>query len=548
MHKILVLTKTLLKGGAGFTGSGSNSKKAKSRWWLIPLLLFAFGSFAFSIVIMTFGLYDLLAPIGASDAILSLAFGATSLVVFLFGVFYVVSVMYHADDVSLLLGLPLRPYQILGAKFITLVVYEYIFEAFMLLPMLVAYGIKSAAGVIYVVYSAITFALLPIIALVMAAVIVMVVMRFTRFGKNKQVFNFVGGIIAIVIAVGFNVLIQTSVKDISSDQVLALTTGQSSLSVLLSRVFPGIGFASVALSQSAALTGLWNLLLFVLCAAAATAVFLGVGQLIYFRGLAGVTESAAKRKGLSSEAFEKSTARTSVTKAYVMKELRLLVRSPIAFLNCVLMNLVWPVVMLVMLMGTGQIDTLKPYIASMDSGLLIAILVGIGAFISNANLITSTAISREGRTFYFTKYIPVSMSRQLDAKALSGILLSGVGVVMLAVLAVIMGVGIFTAAVALVLSLVASVASSYMGLLIDAGHPKLNWMNEQQAIKQNANGMLQMLMGVIFAAAIIVPVALAGMGDILAVVFVAALVLIIAVVVRQRVIKGSAARLEQMDV
>lgn len=547
MHKILILTKILLKGGGGFTG-GSNSKKGKGRAWLIPLLLFAFGSFAFSIVFMTFGLYDFLDPIGAADAIISLAFGATSLVVFLFGVFYVVSVMYHADDVSLLLGLPLRPYQILGAKFITLVVYEYIFEAFILLPMLVAYGIKSGAGVLYVVYSAVLFALLPIIALVLAAVIVMLVMRFTRFGKNKQVFNFVGGIIAITVAVGFNVFIQTSVHNISSDQLMAFATGQSSLSVIMSRIFPGIGFASAALSQSAALAGLWNLLLFVLCAAAATGVFLCVGQLIYFQGLAGVTESAAKRKSLSAEAFEKSTARASVTKAYVLKELRLLVRSPIAFLNCVLMNFIWPILMLVMLMGSGQIETLKPYITTMDSGLLIAILVGMGAFISNANLITSTAISREGRTFYFAKYIPVSMSKQLDAKALSGILLSGVGMVLLAVLAVIMGVGIFAAVAALVLSLVASVGSSYMGLLIDAGHPKLNWMNEQQAIKQNANGMLQMLMGVIFGAAIIVPVALLGMADILAIVFVAALVLVVTVIVRQRVIKGSAAKLEQMDV
>ncbi len=547
MHKILILAKILLKGGAGFTG-GSDSKKGKSRWWLIPLLLFAFGSFAFSIVFMTFGLYDFLNPIGAADAIISLAFGATSLVVFLFGVFYVVSVMYHADDVSLLLGLPLRPYQILGAKFVTLVVYEYIFEAFILVPMLVAYGLKSGAGALYVIYSVILFALLPVIALVLAAVIVMLVMRFTRFGKNKQVFNFVGGIIAIAVAVGFNIFIQTSVNNISSEQLLAFATGQSSLSAIMSRIFPGIGFASAALSQSTALAGLWNLLLFVLCAAAATGVFLCIGQLIYFQGLAGVTEAAAKRKRLSNEAFEKSTARTSVTKAYVMKELRLLVRSPIAFLNCVLMNFIWPVLMLVMLMGSGQLETLKPYITAMDSGLLIAILVGMGAFISNANLITSTAISREGRTFYFSKFIPVSMSKQLDAKAITGILLSGVGLVLLAVLAVIMGAGIITALVALILSLIASVGGSYIGLLIDAGHPKLNWMNEQQAIKQNANGMLQMLVGVIFGAAIIVPVAVSGMPDILAIVFVAVLVLIVTVVSRQRVIKGAAAKLEQMDV
>jgi len=547
MHKILILTKVLLKAG-GYSGDNKDNKKVKSRWWLIPLLLFAFGSFAFSVGMMTYGLYDVLAPYGAADTILSLALGATSLVVFVFGVFYVVSVMYHADDVSLLLGLPLRPYQILGAKFITLVIYEYIFEAFILLPMLAAYGIKNGEGVTYILYSLIMFALVPIIALVMAAVIVMLVMRFTRIGKNKQAFNFVGGIIALAIAIGFNVFIQTSVQNVTSEQILALTTGQSSMAVIMSRIFPGIGFASAALSQNTALAGLWNLLLFALCAAAATALFLGIGQLLYFKGLAGVTESAAKRRRLTSEAFAKSTMRTSVMRAYVMKELRLLVRSPIAFLNCVLMNFIWPVLVLVMLMGTGKTDELRPFIASANGGLMVAILVGIGAFISNANLITSTAISREGKALYFTKYIPVSMGKQLEAKAVSGMLLSGVAMVLLAALAVYLGVSVPIVLISLVLSLAASVASSYAGLILDAGHPKLGWMNEQQAIKQNANGMLQMLLGVFFGALVIVPVAVTGMSDVPAVLYVAAVVLVLSVIMRRRVIKSSAAKLEEMDV
>jgi ABC-2 type transport system permease protein len=543
MHKIWALTKIMLKGG-----SSSDNKKQKSRVWLVLLLLFAFGSFAFSIMFMTFGLYDLLSTMNAASAILPLAFGATSVVIFFFGIFYVVSVMYHANDVQILLGLPLRPYEILSAKLTTLVVYEYIFEAFILIPMLVAYGIKSGADILYIVYSAVLFALLPIIGLVMAAIIVMLVMRFTRFGKNKQVFNFVGGILALGLAIGFNVVVQTSVNDLSADQILALTTGQASLTEMMSRIFPGIGFAANALINSASVAGLWNLLLFVVCAEAGVALFLGFGQLLYFKGLAGVAEAAAKRKALSSQELDKSTASTPVSRAYVLKELRLLTRSPIAFLNCVLMNFLWPVLIIIMLIGGGQMETLKPYIATMNNGLLIAILVGMGAFVSSANAITSTAISREGKTLYFAKFIPVSMKKQLSAKAMSGILLSGIGILLMSGVAVFLGASILTALIAFVLSMVMTVASSYAGLLIDVSRPKLSWMNEQQAIKQNMNVMLHMLLGVVLAAVIIVPVAVAGFSEIVAIAYVAVVSVVLAEVFRQSVISGGAKKLAQMDV
>ena len=123
MRKIIVLVKVLLKSG----GLISNNKQRKARWWVPLVLLVAFASFALSVGMMATGLYDVLEPAGMAGALLPLAMRATSVMIFLFGVFYVVSVMYHADDVPLLMALPLRPYQMLAAKFITLVLYEYIF-------------------------------------------------------------------------------------------------------------------------------------------------------------------------------------------------------------------------------------------------------------------------------------------------------------------------------------------------------------------------------------------------------------------------------------
>jgi ABC-2 type transport system permease protein len=543
MRKVFILAKTLLKSGGGIT-----SARKKGRQWWVPLLLgFAFLSFGFSVGMMALGLYDTLAPVGAEGVILPLAMGATSVVIFIFGIFYTVSVMYHADDVSLLLALPLKPWQILGAKFLNLVVYEYIFEAFIMLPILVVYGIKSASGAPYIIYSIILFAILPAIALSMASVLVMIVMRFTSFGKNKQAFKFVGGIIALVLALGFNVGLQSAANQFSPEQLAALANGSSSLVTVVERIFPGVPFASQALIDSAALPGLWNLLLFLLCSAAAVGVFLALGQWLYFKGLAGVTEAGGKRRLLTAEELGKGTAGTSATRSYVGKELKMLTRSPIAFLNCVVMNFIWPVLVLVIIMSRGEsLSMLSASISGFNASGILAIVVGIGVFLSSANAITSTAISREGKQLYFMKYIPMPVKKQLMAKVYTGMLLSAFGIVLLAVLAVIVGVDLLTALLALVLSLLAMSSGALVGLLIDAARPKLDWINEQQAIKQNLNVMLHMLVGLLMAAAVIVPVLILNMTLAAAAAYIAVLLGLLTLIF-WRGMRGAAARIEAMD-
>ena len=541
MRNIFKLAGILLKSG-GLLGGG-DKKSAKNRW-LIPIVLgFSFLIFAFSIGMLAMGMYEALAPLGQANALLPLAFGATSAVIFIFGIFYVVSVMYHADDIPMLLYLPLRPYQILGAKLVTLIVYEYIFEAFILVPILVTYAIKAAVGPLFILYSVLLALAAPIIALCIAAVIIMVIMRFTRFAKNKQAFNFVSGILAMVVAIGFNVLLQTSIRGMMENP-----TGVTSLVPIMSNIFPGVGFAANALIFSDAWAGLLNLLLFLLCSGAAIAVFLLLGQLLYFKGVAGVTETSAKRKAISAEELAKETAGSPVLWSYTKKEVRLLMRSPIAFMNCVLINFIWPLLLLFMMFtGNQSMDAIKVAIAGMEDQVLLAIIVGASAFIASGNAVTSSALSREGKSIYFMKYIPVSMKRQLYAKSLTGVLLSLIGIVLMCGLVVYFGAPVLVVVLGLVLSIPASIAASVSGLLIDAARPKLEWTNEQQAIKQNMNVLLHMLVGLILALLIVLPVLLLHMEIVMALIYVAAIsALLCAVLIRS--VRGAAQKLLAMDV
>jgi ABC-2 type transport system permease protein len=502
MRKILLLLKIYLKSGEGLT----SSKNKKTKYLLLLVLLFAFGSFAFSMVFFSVEIYNGLAPFNAQNIILPLVFGATSIVIFLFGIFYVISIMYHADDVEQMKYMPLKVYHILGAKFMLLVIYEYIFEAFILAPVLVAYGIMSGAGAAYIIYSVILFLITPVIALSMAALLVMIVMRFTSIGKNKQAFTFIGGILAMALAIGFNVAVQSFAGQIS-DAALMEAFKNSTLPDIMSSIFPGIGFASKALLESATLAGLWNLLLFALCTAGAVAVFMIAGRLLYLKGVSGITETSAKRRAIKD--LGRETESTSALRAYFKKELRLLFRSPIAFMNCVLMTFIWPVIILIMLFsgGGGKTEAFAYLISQMNDGLLLAVLVGASAFIASSIPITSTAISREGKSLYFAKYIPMSMHKQLKAKAYSGMLFSGISILLLVLVGILIGASITVSIAALVIGMIAMAAISYAGLLIDVGNPKLEWINEQQAIKQNMNSLLSMLVGVLFGAIAIVPAA-----------------------------------------
>jgi ABC-2 type transport system permease protein len=542
MRNTFKLAFILLKSG-GLFGGGKNKKK-QSRWLLPALLVFAFLSFGFSVGAMAMGMYEALESIGQQGALLPLAFGATSAVIFLFGIFYVISVMYHADDIPVLLYLPLRPYQILGAKLVTLIVYEYIFEAFILVPVLVTYAIKAAAGPLFILYSALLALAAPVVPLCIAAALIMVIMRFTRFAKNKQAFNFVSGILAMVIAVGFNVLLQTNIRHMMENPG-AIT----SLIPVLNHTFPGVRFASGALIGSAALSGLWNLLLYLLCAAAGVAVFLLLGQLLYFKGVAGVTETSAKRRAISAEELAKETAGTPVLWSYTRKELRLLFRTPIAFLNCVLINFIWPLLLLFMMFsGTQSMDSVRAIVEGAQGGAVLAVLVGASAFIASSNAITSSALSREGRNMYFMKYIPVSMRRQLYAKTLTGMLLSLIGIVLMCGIALYLGAPVLIAAIALVMSIPAVLAACVAGILIDAARPKLEWTNEQQAIKQNMNVLLHMLFGLVFALAVILPALLIrGLSLFVTVCYIIA-VIALSCALTIRGVKRSAQKIVAMDV
>lgn len=514
MSKFLVLTKVLLKNGSDSLTFGGNKKKLTktAAMWLLLIVAFAPTVLMFTKLISS--LYDSLVTVGQEGMVLALGIAGVSFMVFFFGIFYAISTFYFSKDIENLLPLPLRPSQILGAKFTVSLIYEYLMELLSLLPMLIMYGIKSSSGIIYYLYGIIIFFTLPAVPLAIATLIDMVVFRFTNIGKNKDRFRIIGGMIALLLGLGIS-MVSSRLGSVSMDQkkmVELVTSGNNSLVKITSRIFPGSIFASNAMVKSNSLVGLLNLLIFIGCFILVILLFIAISEKLYFKGVVGVSEVSSKKKKMNDEEFAKVTQRNSSLKSLTMKEIKMLVRTPVYFINCVLMNFLWPFFLIIPLIlqpkSLGGMSQLSAMLSGKSPYVLMGIF-GLSLFIAPTNAIASTSISREGENIYVCKYIPVSFKTQIMAKVLSGLIFSLIGTLLIVIIGdVFIKMPVYVLLMAVILVFLAASFSCLSGMLIDLNFPKLHWDNEQKAVKQNFNSLLCMLIcfilaGVsIFAAAI----------------------------------------------
>ena len=395
MSKFIALTKVLLKTGSQSSSNKKNKKQIKGV--LLGLLLMV----AFTPMAIGFGkflsmAYDGLHAIGQDAVILGFGLSVVSVVIFFFGIFYAMGIFYFSMDVENLLPLPVKPWHILGAKFTVVLMYEYLTEIIFFAPTLIAYGIKSGGGILYYVYGVVIFLLLPIIPLVIASVINMVIMRFTNIAKNKDRFKYVGGIIAMFFGVGINIYIQRFSQDVGQSQITEMfIKGNNSLVALATKIFPSTNIAVNSLINADNIKGFVYLILYIAITMIALIIFIILGEVLYFKGVMGVSQVASKRKILSNLELIKNTSQNSSLKIYVLKELRLLFRTPIYFMNCVLMNFLWPIFLLIPIIaqkgGKSQLGELTVFLqGSRNIGIALGSFFTFMVFVSCSNAISTT--------------------------------------------------------------------------------------------------------------------------------------------------------------
>ena len=193
-NKTLLLARTLIKNGEGLNLKGSSTFTKIAILIVFAILI---PSFMFGIAFVVTGLLTVLKSMGQEGVILSWGIAINSTIVFVFGIFYVISTFYFSSDVEMLLPLPLKPRQIVAAKFLVVTIYEYFTTAIFFLPIWITYGVYMKCSPMFYLYGLIVFLLLPVTPLSIASVIIMIIMRFTNLSRYKDTVRMLGGMIGI---------------------------------------------------------------------------------------------------------------------------------------------------------------------------------------------------------------------------------------------------------------------------------------------------------------------------------------------------------------
>ena len=494
--------------------SNKRNKKGKgfgSKLFLGLIFLFLIGEFGFMALFMSIGAYDALAPLGLQSLILSVTVAAGSLIVFVFGIFYVISVFYHTKDIERLLAMPFRPFEIVAAKFLSLVVFEYLTSIVFLIPLAV-YGIKNGEGPVFYIYALLTLLLIPIIPLTLNAVIIMPVMRFVKLFRNKDAFTTISSILLMFLALGLNFYIQKAAT--SGIATEAMISKADKIAQLGTSVFPGSIFAAKALVYAGNIKGLLFILAFFVCSALAVGIVMLLAQWLYIPAASAVTSSYSKSKKLSSSEMDKQLSSSGSTRSYIKKEIAVLVRTPIFFLNNVIINFLWPIIIGMTFLypsseGSGQplTEIIKGSIDYSSLKILIIILFvsfSAGIFTGGTNGIAATCLSREGLSFNLMKIWPISYFKQIMIKCTVGFIFSMIGIICtLAVFFFIAQPPVWILLLIFLASAPGVIFSNLFTVVFDLINPKLHWDNEQKAVKQNMNYMFAMFLSMGIAAGVV---------------------------------------------
>ena len=501
MRKFWTLMRVQLKSGAIATTDGTTKQWKKLLLYLV-LLVCMLPTLVLIAMLFYYG-FDYMRLLDQAGYLMNVGFLMTAVIIFLFSIFAIPSVYYFSKDIDHLLVLPIKPEVILTSKLAVCIVYEYLFAAAVLVPMYISFVLQIGFSFLSFLCFLVIFLTLPIYPLVLSSVLTMVIMRFVPFFNNRDRFNLIGGIIVVAAALGLSFWMQTMETEDMSAVLMALMDGNNSLMQFGTMLFPFVPSAALSCFHG----DLLQLLLYLGITAISLVVFLICGKLLYFKGAIGGSETSHSRHTFDQKQLSESRHH-SVFRTYLIKEFKILFRTPVFFTNCVLTALLMPIILTVAVYTSLQGMDLRAFITPqlLESipnlwcyVLVISFLVG--SFMGGINMISSTAISREGTNAYFMKFIPVPVETQAFAKAACGIIISAVsGWLLLIPLHLVLSYPIYLDLIFVAGSLVSVIMTNLFGILIDLLRPKLVWEQEAAAVKQNLNGVISILLSFLLAA------------------------------------------------
>ena len=484
---------------------------------------------------------DVLGKLGMENVLVAMAIMLAMIGTLIMSFFFIMSSLFLGRDAGYLAALPLKPRTILGSKLAQVWVSETLISAVLLLPACIQYGIRVGAGIGFYVRLIPVWLLVDVIPIAIVAFVSTLLIRLTALWKHREMLTTVFSILFVVayMILMFNMGGMTGDSASGGEMMEQFFMNYSARITMLTKVFPPATWAAQGL------LGDWGqLALYIAANLAAAALVIWLVGYVYRKLSLLQTEAPTgdSRKRTVKESFETGSA----FKACVQRELRTILRVP-SYATNILPIAFMPLLMVIMLYfvigrSSGEGGTLQQLLAGAVSETLITgILFAAMAYVGGMNPALSTAVTREGKGHDMMKSLPVPVETIIRSKFVVGFGLSAIGTLSAGIALVVILPGMTVSVIlASVMSLLFAYLNACLALIRDIRKPRLDWVTEQEAVKQNFGVMISMLIswGILIALGIASYFMItAGIDKFLYTAIICAVLLLICIVVRRRLSK-----------
>ena len=457
-----------------------------------------------------------------------------------FGVNVICGLLYFSVDLSRILPYPFKPAEICMSKFTVGYLQESVMEFMVLIGILVGYMIADGFSVLGVIFAIFGVVLLPVLPVFYCALFAMIFMSFAKRVHSVKSVNMVSAMCGIIFVLIF-VISLLQLDDITAETfIYSLADGSNMFMVIMQYVFFTVPILCLAISGQ-------NILLFLLFLAvhiAMVVVLYFLASKLYIGGVTAVM-SAGKRQ---SHSTVKSSKQHGAFTANLYRELKTLLRTPTYIINCIIPNVILPLIGLIIIFtgSGGEVSKIVNGLNNPDVLVLFSVIVA-SCLITAMSGLSSSSFTREGNHADLLKYIPVPYKTQVNVKVVIAVVFS-LPAALLGVLLVCISIGcnVLLTFACLAGCLMAVMITIYTGVLFDAMHPKLVWEDELSALRGNMSTFLHM------AVAIVIGVVLAVLyffcGNFMFIPVVLAALLVITVILAVYCTKRTECLLDEMIV
>ena len=423
MRDFLIVFKTLYRNASARSEGADGKKKlssgVKALLSLLPLILMIAATVGFMAVSLK--------TVKEFSLLVVAIVGATQLMVLFLSMFSIVSTLYGSNDTPFLNSLPLRPTSIFFAKFAMTYVNAFELSTTIILPTVLvgAIAFNVANGFMFYGFYPLLIVLLlvaPILPLFIVAVLSMPIVWIGSYFKGKPTLKSVLVILFyMLLMAGYMVLVYyMNTRGFGQEGDVVISQGAlSSLATLADVLYPDKVLVNFCLGIEAGK----NFGISAAITVGMIALMLLLSALFYKR------INAKKIENTQSVESKSSTLKQSNVVVSLMKrDFTSIMRNSSLAMTSFANLLMAPLFIVVMYFITDFKSGAEEEMSS-----LVSEMIGIGfvvmysmIFLAGANMLANMAYTREGKSFFASKTLPIKPADSIKAKLLLSIIVPSV--------------------------------------------------------------------------------------------------------------------------